>query len=58
MLKKSFLLAVLLLWAGLPAFSEIYPRLNGVQVFVLDPQYNGNLDSFFSSLKQKGFYFY
>jgi biofilm PGA synthesis lipoprotein PgaB len=54
MIKKFLILTTLLIFAGSSLFAQDYPSLNGVQVFVLDKRYDGNLDEFFSGLKKKG----
>lgn len=36
------------------SFAQSYPALNGVQVFVLDKKYNGNIDKLFDGLKEHG----
>lgn len=43
----------LLIMAG-SSFAYDYPEVNGVQVFVLDQKYNGDLDTLFSGLKDHG----
>ena len=53
MFKKLLILVTLLIVAG-SSFAQSYPALNGVQVFVLDEKYDGNLDSLFSGLKDQG----
>ncbi|ADD67869.1 conserved hypothetical protein [Denitrovibrio acetiphilus DSM 12809] len=53
MLKKLFILLTLLIVAG-SSFAQSYPALNGVQVFVLDSKYDGNIDNFFAGLKERG----
>jgi len=40
--------------AGSSIFAAEYPKLNGVQVFVLDREYDGDLDKFFSGLRERG----
>lgn len=55
MLKKLILLTALLVFAGLPAFSESYPAISGVQIFVIDKEYNGDLNRFFAELKEEGY---
>jgi len=43
----------LLVIAG-SSFAQSYPAINGVQVFVLDIKYDGNLDELFVGLKKHG----
>lgn len=49
------MLAALLLLAGLSASAESYPRINGVQIFVIDKEYNGDLGRFFAELRNEGY---
>lgn len=53
MIKRIFLTLTLLLIAG-SSFANPYPALNGVQIFVLDNKYNGNIDTLFDGLKEQG----
>ena len=55
MLIRFLIMTALLFSAGLSFSSEQNPKINGVQVFVLDKAYDGNLDVFFSGLKAKGY---
>jgi len=53
-MKKILMILMTLLIAAGSSFADIYPRLSGVQVFVLDSQYKGDMDSLFSGLKDHG----
>ncbi|PLX69422.1 MAG: hypothetical protein C0603_00395 [Denitrovibrio sp.] len=52
---KSFLMIIvtLLILVG-SSFANQYPTLNGVQVFVLDKKYDGNIDTLFDGLQAQG----
>jgi biofilm PGA synthesis lipoprotein PgaB len=53
MLKKFLIITALLIMAG-SSFAQSYPALNGVQVFVLDEKYDGNIEALFEGLKDRG----
>lgn len=53
MLIRLMIIMTLLFTAG-SSFADIYPPLNGVQVFVLDKKYNGNIDELFDGLSEQG----
>ncbi|MGE4478935.1 MAG: poly-beta-1,6-N-acetyl-D-glucosamine N-deacetylase PgaB [Deferribacterales bacterium] len=53
MFKKLLIFMTLLIVAG-SSFAQSYPALNGVQVFVLDEKYDGNIDELFTGLKDHG----
>jgi len=55
MLIRFLIITALLLSAGLSFSSEQNPRINGVQVFVLNKSYDGDMNAFFSGLKAKGY---
>ncbi|WP_415237918.1 poly-beta-1,6-N-acetyl-D-glucosamine N-deacetylase PgaB [Seleniivibrio woodruffii] len=55
MVLRFLMITALLFSAGLSFSSEAYPRLNGVQVFVLDKAYDKDLDTFFAGLKAGGY---
>lgn len=55
MLTRFLIITALLFSAGLSFSSEQNPRINGVQVFVLNKSYDGDMDAFFSGLKAKGY---
>ncbi|MGE4268267.1 MAG: poly-beta-1,6-N-acetyl-D-glucosamine N-deacetylase PgaB [Deferribacterales bacterium] len=55
MLIRFLIVTALLLSAGLSFSSEQNPKINGVQVFVLNKDYDGDLDAFFGGLKAKGY---
>ncbi|PLX67475.1 MAG: hypothetical protein C0602_10320 [Denitrovibrio sp.] len=53
MFIRILIITTLLFTAG-SSFADTYPELNGVQVFVLDSKYNGNIDTLFDGLKEHG----
>lgn len=55
MVIRFLIITALLLSAGLSFSAESYPRINGVQVFVLNKSYDKDMDTFFSGLKTKGY---
>jgi biofilm PGA synthesis lipoprotein PgaB len=55
MFLRFLIITALLLSAGLSFSSEQNPRINGVQVFVLSKSYDGDMDTFFSGLKARGY---
>jgi biofilm PGA synthesis lipoprotein PgaB len=54
MIRKIIILMTLFIVTGSSLFAQEYPSVNGVQIFVLDKKYDGNLDHFFSGLKERG----
>jgi len=51
---RLFLIMMTLLIVAGSSFANQYPALNGVQVFVLDSKYDGNIDELFKGLKEHG----
>ncbi len=59
-MKKTLLIIILLLCSYIYSFAETIAsteeifRINGAQVFVMDPAYKGKIDTYFKEIKERG----